>query len=805
MQTLLRNLRFALRMMANNPGLTAAAVLTLALGIGANSAIFTVTNALLLRPFPYREPAQLVSVEVRDQTQDRGLNLVRYEMVRDRSRSFEGMAVWANDDLNLTGSGDPVQIPVGRVSPNFFSLLGVQPELGRDFTLEEGRPEGKPVVMLSDTLWRTRYHGDPGILGQTVKLDATASTVIGVLPANVQFPFVGKAEIWTPRYFEYSLMPPARLRQGVGYLNLVARLRAGTSEQKADTELAVLNQQYREQNATMPDADPNIGMRSRPLRDLVVGDLRSKVMMLMAAVGVVLLIACGNVASLLLSRAMARRREVAVRAAMGASRRAIIGQLLTESVLLALIAAVFGMALGWGATRALALWGAAQLPQSVPVVMDVRVLLFTLGVSVVAGILFGAVPALQLGSLDVNATLREEGRGTSAGRARVKARDALVVGQMALSLLLLIGAGLLVRSFVRLLAVDPGFEAHNVLTVDVSLSTLKYGKPEQQTAFFDDVLRRVAAVPGVLNAAISAARPLAWVRVTPVLPQGQPDVPLAQRPFVDIEAISPGWFDVMRVPLRAGRAFTIGDQGQSPPVVIVNESFASQYWPNANPLDQHVVVGRRPLAAQVVGVAADVKNKGLEADTQPQLYLPFSQLPWANMVLILRTEGSPRSVTSAVRAQIAAVDPDQPLTDVQTAEDLMDTARAQPRFLLTLVGGFAGLALVLAVIGIYGVLSFSVAQRRQEFGVRMAMGADRAHILGVVLRQGFVLALTGVGLGLVAALLFAKLMASMLYKTGGHDLVTFIAAPLVLVAVALVASYLPARRATKVNPVDALR
>ncbi len=805
MQTLWRNLRFALRMMANNPGLIAAAVLTLALGIGANSAIFTVTNALLLKPFPYRDPAQLVSVEVRDQTQDRGLNLVRYEMVRDRSRSFEGMAVWANDDLNLTGSGDPVQIAVGRVSPNFFSLLGVQPALGRDFTAEEGRPEGKPVVMLSDALWRARYHADPGILGQTVKLDATASTVIGVLPANVQFPFVGKAELWTPRYFEYSLMPTARLRQGVGYLNLVARLRAGTHVQQADTELAVLNQQYREQNATMPDADPNIGMRARPLRDLVVGELRSKMVMLMAAVGVVLLIACGNVASLLLSRAMARRREVAVRAAMGASRKAIIGQLLTESVLLALVAAVFGIALGWGATRALALWGAAQLPQGIPVAMDARVLLFTLSVSVIAGVLFGAVPALQLAGVDVNATLREEGRGTSAGRARVKARDALVVGQIALSLLLLIGAGLLVRSFVRLLAVDPGFEAHNVLTVGVSLSTLKYGKPEQQIAFFDEVLRRVAAVPGVRNAAISAARPLAWVRVTPVLPQGQPDVPLAQRPFVDIEAISPGWFDVMRVALRGGRAFNSADQPQSAPVVIVNESFARQYWPNANPLDQHVVVGRRPVPAQVVGVAADVKNKGLEADTQPQLYLPFPQLPWENMVLVLRTEGSPQSVISAVRTQIAAVDPDQPLTDVQTVEDLMDTARAQPRFLLALVGAFAGLALVLAVIGIYGVLSFSVAQRRQEFGVRMAMGADRAHILGVVLRQGFVLALTGVCLGLVAALLLVKLMASMLYKTGGHDLVTFIAAPLVLVAVALLASYLPARRATRVNPIDALR
>jgi predicted permease len=520
---------------------------------------------------------------------------------------------------------------------------------------------------------------------------------------------------------------------------------------------------------------------------------------------VVLLIACGNVASLLLSRAMARRREVAVRAALGARRGAIVGQLLTESLLLALIAAGFGIALGWGATRALATWGAAQLPQGVGVGIDWRVLVFTLGVSVVAGVLFGMAPALQLASVDVNGTLREEGRGASSSAGRVKARDALVVGQIALSLVLLIGAGLLVRSFVRLLAVDPGFESHSVLTMNLTLSTLKYGTPAQQTAFFDEVLRRVESTPGVRSAAISAAQPLTVARITPVLPQGQPDRPLGQRPFVDIEAVSPHWFEAMRIPLRAGRAFNAGEQAQSPPVVIVNESFARQYWPGANPLNEHVVIGRRPVPAQVVGVAADVKNKGLEQETQPQLYLPFAQLPWSSMNLILRTEGPPQTVIGAVRAQIGAIDADQPLTDVQTADDLMDAARAQPRFLLMLVGGFAGLALVLAVIGIYGVLSFSVAQRRQEFGVRMAMGADRDHILAVVLKHGFVLALVGVGMGLTASLLMAKLMAGMLYKTPGRDPVTFIAAPVALVLVVVLASYLPARRATQVNPVDALR
>lgn len=555
----------------------------------------------------------------------------------------------------------------------------------------------------------------------------------------------------------------------------------------------------------MPDAEPAIGTMARPLRDLVVGDLRSKVMMLMAAVGVVLLIACGNVASLLLARAMARRREVAVRAALGASRVAIIGQLLTESVVLALIAAVVGVAMGWGATRALSTWGAGQLPQGILVAVDMRVLLFTLGISILAGILFGVFPALQLARVDVNGTLREEGRGASAGRARVKVRDALVVGQVALSLLLLIGAGLLVRSFVRLLAVDPGFESDHLLTMNVSLSTLKYGKPDQQVALFDDVLRRVAEVPGVHTAAISAAQPLSWIRITPVLPQGQPNVPLAQRPFVDIEAVSPGWFETMRIPLRRGRAFSSADQAQSPPVVIANETFARQFWPNSNPLDQHVTIGRRPVPAQVIAVAADVKNKGLEQDTQAQLYLPFTQLPWGEMNLVLRTEGPPQSVISGVRAQIAAIDPDQPLTDVQAVDTLIDTARAQPRFLLMLVGGFAGLALILAVIGIYGVLSFSVAQRRQEFGVRIALGANRADVLRLVLRQGFRLALVGVIAGLGTAAVATKLMASMLYKTGRFDPATFIAAPLLLVGIALLASYLPAQRATRVSPIESLR
>jgi putative ABC transport system permease protein len=805
MPSLLRNLRFGARMLLKNPGFTLATILTLALGIGANTAIFTVTSALLLRPFPYRDPEQLVSIVDKDQTADRGINLLRYELVRDANKSFQSVAVWANDNLNLTGVGDPVQIPIARVTPNFFAMLGVQPSLGRAFTEDEGRPEGRPVVILSDSLWRTRFHSDPNIIGQTLTLDSMPQTIVGVLPANEQFPFVGEAEVWTPRYFEFSLMTPQRLRQGVGYLSMIARLRPGVTQQQANAELALLNQRYREQNASAPDADPAIVMSAGSLRNLVVGDLRGKVLILSAAVAVVLLIACANVASLLLSRALARAREIAVRTALGASRSTLVLQLLTESVMLALIAGIIGVGISWAATRALVVWGASQLPEGVPIGIDLRVLVFSLAISLAAGILFGTVPALQLARSNPNTALRDESRGVSIGHARAHLKNALVVGQVALSLLLFISAGLLLRSFMRLLNTDPGFDTENVLTMNVSLPTVKYAKPEQQIAFFDELLRRVSTLPGVRSAATSAALPLAWVRVTPVLPEGQREVPLGQRPFVDIEAISPQWFRTLRVPLRTGREFTDADNADAPKVVIANESFARQYWPNENPVGKHVVVGRWPAPAEVVGVATNVKNKGLEEDTQPQLYLSFPQLPWGKMNLIVRTAVPPSTMISSIRAQIASIDPDQPVMKIQTVDELMDNSRSQPRFTMYLLAGFSAAALALAVIGIYGVLSYSVAQRRQEFGIRLALGAERDHILRLVVRQGTLLALTGIVIGLIASLALTRLMASLLYHVGTHDGLTFALTSAVLLIIAVAASYIPARRATKVNPIEALK
>ena len=805
MQSFLRDLRFGLRLLGKDLGFTVGAILILAVGIGATTAIFTVANALLLRPFPYRDPLQLVSLQVRDQSRDSDGTLLRYELIRDRAQSLESVAAFATDTFNLTGHGEPMQVAVGRVTPNFFATLGVQPQLGRFFAEDEGRPEGKPVVMLSDSLWRTRYGGDRGIVGQTITLDGIPHTVIGVLPAGAEFPFVGEADVWTPRYFELTLIPPQKLRQGVGYLGYVGRMKPGTTLNQTDAELAVLNRQYREQNPTAPDAGPEMTVVAAPLRELVVGNVRGKVWLLFGAVALVLLIACANVASLLLSRALVRRREIAVRTALGAGRATILRQLLTESTLMAVIAGVLGIGLSWAATRALVAWGASQLPQGIPIGIDLRVLTFTLGISLATGVVFGIFPALQLARMDLHMTLREVGRRSSAGHARGRLNGLLVIGQVALSLLLLIGAALLLRSYERLLKVDPGFNSQNVLTMNISLPTVKYAKPMDEVNFFDEVLRRVSAAPGVRSAAISATLPLSSKRITPMLPEGQPNVPLAQRPFIDIEAISPQWFQTLRVPMRSGREFTPADNQQAPKVLIVNETFARQFWPGQNPIGKHVIVGRWPEPAEVVGVANDIKNRGLSQEPQAQVYIPFAQLPWSNMNLLVRTAVPPQTMTAAVRAVIAGVDPDQPVTSILTVDELMDNSRTQPRFLMMLLTVFSATALALAVVGIYGVLAYSVAQRQHELGIRLALGAKSADILRLVVRQGLILAASGVVIGFVAALLMTRLMSSMLYKVGAHDLVTFVAAPLLFLAVAVLTSYIPARRATKVDPIEAMR
>ena len=810
MHSFLQDLRFGARMLRKNPGFALAAIFTLALGIGGNTAIFTITSSVLLKALPYQEPQQLISLDLQSKDgQSHCCSLDRFDLVHDHSQSFSGVAAAANDNFNLTGRGEPLQVPAARVSANFFEMLGVKPQLGRFFLPEEGQPAGRPVIVISNALWRNRFGGDRSIVEQTIALDGTPYTVIGVLPADVQFPFLGPADVWTPRYFEHTLFTPQRLRMGVGYLSIIGRLRPGVSRERAAAEMGLLHEQFRKQNPGAPDAQPDISVVLTGLQESVVANIRPMLLVLSGAVGLVLLIACANVASLLLSRALSRKKEIAVRVALGASRGAVIRQLLTESVLLALIGGALGLGLSWLAIRLPGSLGSGNLPQGMPIAMDTRVLLFMIVISVLTGILFGIFPALQLSRTNVNQTLRDEGRGSTGGHRRMQIRGALVAGQVALSLMLLIAAGLLVRSFSRLLRVSPGFDPQNVLTMNVSLPTVKYADPQKQIAFFDELLRRVSTTPGVRQAAISAALPLNFKRITPVLPEGQPEVPLPQRPFIDIEAISPQWFQTLRVPIKTGREFAEADTAQAPKVLIVNETFARRYWPNENPVGKHIVVGRGPAPSEVVGVAFDIKNRGLALDPQPQIYFPFSQIPWGNMNLIVRTSADPYAMVATVRAQIAAIDPDQPVTAVQTVNELMDASRAQPRFVMMLLGIFSAVALVLAMVGIYGVLAYSVAQRRQELGIRLALGAEKSDILRMVVGYGLTLTLAGVGVGLVAALVLSWLLASVLsgilYKIGARDLTTFLLAPLAFLVIAVIASYLPARRATQVDPNEALR
>jgi predicted permease len=778
----------------------------LALGIGGNTAIFTITSAMLLKSLPYRDSHELVRLDaLQKNQQSRCCTLGWSDLVRSRNHSFSEIAVSAPDNFNLTGRGEPQQVAAGRVSPGFFEMLGVKPRLGRFFLPEEGQAAGKPVIVVSDALWHSRFGGDSNVIGQSLTLDSTSYTVVGVLPASIQFPFVGPADVWTPRYFEHTLFTPQRLRMGVGYLTVTARVRPGVSRQRALAELQVLHEQYRKENPAAPDADPGVSAAVIDLQDSLVANIRTGLLVLCGAVGLVLLIACANVASLLLSRALSRRKEIAVRSALGARRSVLVRQLLTESVLLSLIAGGLGLVLSLIATRVLSTVAQDNLPLGIPVGVDARVLAFTLGISLFTGLVFGLAPALQLVRADVNVALRDHDRGATSGHHRTQLKSLLVVGQVALSLLLLIAAGLLVRSFARLLSVDPGFDPRNLLTMNVSLPTVKYADTQKQIEFFDELLRRVSAMPGVRSAAVSAALPLIPKRITPVLPEGQPEVPLAERPFLIIEAISPRFLETMRISVKLGRGFNDGDNAQAPKVIIVNEALARRYWPGQNPVGKHILIGRQPAAAEIVGLAGDVKNSGLAIDPQPQIYLPFPQLAWGNMNLIVRTAGDPHTMISSVRAQVAAIDPDQPVTAVQTVDEIMDGSRAQPRFTMFLLGAFSFMALALATTGIYGVLAYSVAQRRQELGIRLALGADKTDIFRVVVGQGLILTLVGTAIGLIAALALTSLMSSLLYATGARDVTTFVLAPLIFLVIALAASYLPARKATSVHPTEALR
>ncbi|HLK62247.1 MAG TPA: ABC transporter permease [Bryobacteraceae bacterium] len=809
MASLSQDVRYAFRVFVKSPVFTGVAVLTLALGIGANTAIFSVANALLLRPLPYPEAHRLVLLTTEKKasgSRSGPLTFPRFTFIREQNRSFSNAAAFTNEQFNLSGRGDPEEIPSARVSYGFFETLGVPPALGRTFRPEEDQPGGDSVVLISYNLWTRLFGRDPSAVGQHLSLDARDYTIIGVLPDDFRFGFLGaNVEIIAPRVFELNIVTPQQVRAGVGFLCIVARLKPEVSISQAQAELDALSASYRVQNPTLPDADPGTSVVAGNLRDELVYNVRPAILTLFGAVSLVLLIACANVASLLLSRALGRRREIAVRTAMGASRRELIRQLLTESVMLALLGGAIGIALSSWGTPVLAAMARDTLPRAAEIHTSALALIFTVAVSMAAGILFGLAPALQISRPDLNTDLRSEGRGSTAGKKRGALRNLLVVFQMALSLLLLIGAGLLIRNFVQLRAAAPGFDPNRLLTMRISLPPARYSGAAKMIAFYDQLLTSVRTLPGVIAAAESSALPVNPARFSPALPEGQSPVPLMQRPMFNIQTISPGYTSTMRLPLLQGREFTAGDDTQAPRVVMVNETVARRFWPHDNPVGKHILVGRATAPSEVVGVLGDLRNLGIAADVQPEIYLPFAQLAWPSMHLVVRTAGDPRAFIGTVRACVLALDRDQPVTSIQTMDEVLETAAAQPRFTAALLGVLSVTALVLAIVGIYGVISYSVSERTQEMGIRLALGAERADILRLVMRQALTLALSGVGIGLAASLALTRLLGSMLYRVSATDPLTFVGGSVLFVLAALAASYFPALRATRVDPLVALR
>jgi predicted permease len=809
MSSFLQNVRFALRVFRRTPGFAAIAVLTLAVGIGANTAIFSVANALLLRPLAYAQPDRLVLINVHRKSANLSqgpLSMPRFEQVEQRSRSFSGVAAFTPESFNLIGGGDPEQVLAARVSWKFFPLLGVAPALGRGFRAEEDKAGGDQVVMISDALWQRRFARDRAVIGRTLTLDSKDYTIVGVMPPDFRFALLGPAvDIFAPRVFELNALGPGMLQAGAGFLDLVARLNPGVGVAGAQQEMDALSAQYRAENPKMPDADPAQVIHVGNLRDEMVSSVRAAVLVLFGAVSLVLLIACANVASLLLSRALGRKREIAVRTAIGATRGELIGQLLTESLILALAGGVLGALLSSWGTHALAALAQGTLPRASEIHTDAGVLAFTLASSIFAGFVFGLMPALQVSRPDLNTVLSSEGRGSTSGRRHNGLRNLLVISQVGLSTLLLIGAGLLARNFVQLSSGSPGFDQRHLLTMRITLPPARYPEPARRAAFFDELLRQVRSIPGVTGAAGSTSLPVNPTRFSPALPEGQPIAPLAERPIFNLQQITPGFAATMRIPIVQGREFTEHDDAKAPRVVLVNRTLARRYWPGESAVGKKILLGRATASSEIVGVLGDIPNLAVGKDTQPEFYLAFAQTPSATQNLLVRTRNEPKGQVSAVRARVLALDRDQPVTGIQSMEEVLESGAAQPRFTTYLLGGLSVTALLLAIVGIYGVIAYSVAERTPEMGIRIALGAERRDILGLVLRHGIVLAAAGIAIGLAAAFALTRLMSTLLYHVSVTDPATFIAGPVLFLGVAVLASYLPARRATRVDPVIALR
>jgi predicted permease len=805
MRTLLQDLRYAARALRASPGFTLVAALTLALGVGANTAIFSVVHAVLLRPLPFAEPDRLVRAFTVNDGIPGSMSPPDFLDFRAQNHVFQGLAAYDALDFTLTALGEPARLPGVSVTSGFFETLGVRPLLGRTFRAEESRPDRSRVVLLSHALWRQRFGGDPGVLGRTVTLDGRSYTVVGVMPPGFDYP--ARRELWTPIPEDEDFTSEEN-RRGE-YLAVIGRLRPGATLDQAAADLAALAGRLAREH---PETNTAIGASVASLEEHLVRDVRRPLLVLLGAVAFVLLVACANVANLLLVRASARESELAVRAALGAGRLRLLRQLLTESLLLGTI--------GGGVGLLLASWGAAALvrlaPPGIPRVegvgMDGPVVVFALGVALLTALLFGTVPALQSTRPALAATLKEGGRGALGARHGARTRGLLVVAETALAVVLLVGAGLLLKSFVRLLEVDPGFRFERRLAFELQLPDSDYGDDARKDAFYRSLLERLDALPGVLSAGAVTGLPLSGTNFLISFDvEGRPPARPGQSVAMQVRIATPEYFETMGIPLRRGRLFSDADRAAAPQVVLLSEPAVRRFFPGEDPLGKRIDLGwtrghsETRVGGEVVGIVGGVKQGGLADPFEPEIYVPHAQVPLGWLSVVLRVDGDPRGLAAAVVREVRALDPNLPVAEVKTLDDVVSQAVARPRFYLSLLALFAAIALALAAVGIFGVLSYTVAQRRREIGIRMALGAEPAAVLRSVMTGALLLAAGGLALGLLGALALTRAIRSLLFGVSAADPSTFLAVAATLAAAAALASWLPARSATRVDPASALR